>query len=102
MNQVMLAGNIGKDPQIRSFEKGRKLATFNLAIKEEYRTRTGEAAVSTSWHMISAWGKLADTIEGKLKQGSFVKVVGRLATRSYTDKDGQKRFITEVIARAID
>jgi single-strand DNA-binding protein len=101
MNQVTLAGNIGKDPQVRSFEKGGKLATFSLATKEEYRTRSGEAAVSTSWHLISAWGKVAERIEAELKQGSFVKVEGRLATRSYTDKDGKRRFITEVIARAI-
>lgn len=102
MNQVKLAGNIGNDPQIRSFEKGGKLATFKLAIKEEYRNKTGQLAVSTSWHLITAWGKLADRIESQLKKGSFVSVEGRLSNRSYLDKDGQKRFVTEVVASGVN
>ena len=101
MNNVRLAGNLGKDPEIRVFDKGGKLATFSLATKEEFVNRAGEHTSSTTWHLVSAWGKIADRIEGAAKKGSYVSVEGRLATRSYTDKDGQKRFITEVVATSV-
>jgi len=102
MNQVKLAGNLGKDPEIRTFEKGGKLATFSLATTEEFYTKSGDKSSSTTWHNISAWGKVADRIEAELKKGSFAAVEGRLTNRSYVDKNGQKRYVTEVIANDIE
>jgi single-strand DNA-binding protein len=101
INRVQLTGNLGKDPEIKTFDKGGKLAKFSMATKEEYTTRTGEKASDTQWHFITAWGKVADRIEAELKKGSFVSIEGRLITRNYTDKDGNKKYITEVVANDV-
>lgn len=95
-NRVQLTGNLGSDPEIKSFENG-KLAKFSLATKEEYNSRKGDKTSNTQWHNIIAWGKVADRIETEFKKGSFVTVDGRLVSRSYTDKNGQKRYITEIV-----
>ena len=95
-NRVQLTGNLGSDPEIKSFENG-KLAKFSLATKEEYNSRKGDKTSNTQWHNIIAWGKVADRIESEFKKGSFVTVDGRLVSRSYTDKNGQKRYITEIV-----
>lgn len=99
-NRVQLTGNLGKDPEIRQFDSG-KLATFSLATREDYWTKAGEQASQTQWHRISAWGKVAERIEAELKKGTFVSIEGRLRNRSYTDKDGAKKFVTEIIATDI-
>jgi single-strand DNA-binding protein len=98
INRVQLTGNLGNDPEIRTFENGSKLARFSMATKEDYTTRSGEKSSDTQWHFISAWGKIAGRIEAELKKGSFVSVEGRLVTRNYTDKNGQKKYVTEVVA----
>ncbi len=69
-----------------------------MATKEEFTNRAGEKASETQWHFICAWGKIAERIEAELKKGSFVSVEGRLTTRNYTDKSGQKKYFTEVVA----
>jgi single-strand DNA-binding protein len=97
-NRVQLTGNLGGNPEIKTFDNGYKLAKFSMATREEFVNRAGEKATSTQWHWISAWGKLAERIEADFKKGSFVSVEGRLVTRNYTDKAGQKRYITEVVA----
>lgn len=96
-NRVQLTGNLGSNPEIKTFDNGRKLARFSMATREEYTTRTGEKASGTQWHSITAWGKMAGRIESELQKGSFISVEGRLATRSYTDKNGQKKYVTEVV-----
>ncbi len=101
INRVQLTGNLGKDPEIRTFDKGGKLARFSMATKEEYTNRSGEKTSDTQWHFISAWGKVADRIEADLRKGSFVSIEGRLVTRNYTDKDGNKKYITEVVANDV-
>jgi single-strand DNA-binding protein len=98
INRVQLTGNLGNNPEIKTFENGNKLARFSIATKEEYTTRGGEKSSDTQWHFISAWGKMAERIETELKKGSFVSIEGRLVTRNYTDKNGQKKYITEVVA----
>lgn len=96
INKVQLTGNIGKKPEIKTFESGNKLARFSMATNEEYTTKKGDKAKETQWHNITVWGKLADLVEG-LEQGTQVSIEGRLVTRSY-EKDGQKKYITEVVA----
>src|SRR4051812_32655810 len=96
-NRVQLTGNLGKDPEIRKFDNGKK-ASFSLATKEEFINRAGETATDTQWHFVTAWGRIAERIEAELKKGSFVTVEGRLSTRNYVDKSGQKKYVTEVVA----
>jgi len=96
-NRVQLTGNLGNDPEIKTFEGG-KLAKFSMATKEEYTTRSGERSADTQWHFIIAWGKVAERVESELKKGSFVSVEGKLATRNYIDKNGQKKYVTEIVA----
>ena len=72
-----------------------------MATKDEYKTKTGEKAEDTQWHFISAWGKMAEQIEAELKKGSFVSVEGRLTTRNYVDKNGQKKYVTEIVANEV-
>ena len=98
INKVQLTGNLGNTPEIKNFENGGKLARFSMATKEEYVTRNGEKSADTQWHFVTAWGKLAERIESELQKGSFVSVEGRISTRSYTDKNGQKRYSTEIVA----
>ena len=101
INKVQLTGNLGNAPEIKTFENGNKLARFSMATKEEYHTRAGNAASDTQWHFVTAWGKVAESIESQLQKGSFVSIEGRLVTRNYTDKNGQKRYATEVVATEI-
>ncbi|MDI1354669.1 MAG: single-stranded DNA-binding protein [bacterium] len=96
-NRVQLTGNLGNDPEIKTFENG-KLAKFSMATKEEYTTRSGEKASDTQWHFVIAWGKVAERVEADFKKGSFVSIEGKLVTRNYTDKNGQKKYVTEVVA----
>jgi single-strand DNA-binding protein len=100
-NRVQLTGNLGNNPEVKIFENGSKVARFSMATKDEYKTRTGEKAEDTQWHFISAWGKMAEQIEAELKKGSFVSVDGRLTTRSYVDKNGQKKYVTEIVANEV-
>jgi single-strand DNA-binding protein len=101
INKVQLTGNLGNDPEIKTLENGNKLARFSMATKEEYTTRSGEKSSDTQWHFIIAWGKVAEHVEKELQKGSFVSVAGRLATKSYIDKNGQKRYVTEIIANDV-
>jgi single-strand DNA-binding protein len=101
INKVQLTGNLGNNPEIKTFEDGNKIARFSLATTEEYRTRSGEKASDTQWHYVSVKGKLALRVEAELQKGSFVSVEGRLTTRSYNDKNGQKKYITEIIANEV-
>lgn len=98
INRVQLTGNLGNNPETKTFDDGNKMVRFSLATNEEYTTRKGEKATDTQWHFISVRGKLAQRAEAELQKGSFVSVEGRLVSRSYTDKSGQKKYITEVIA----
>jgi single-strand DNA-binding protein len=97
-NRVQLTGNLGKDPEIRTFDNGVKLARFSMATKEEFTNKQGERSSNTTWHFVTAWGKMADRVEAELQKGSFVSIEGRIQTRNYTDKDGQKKYSTEIVA----
>ena len=95
-NKVQLIGNLGNNPDIRTTEKGKKLARFSVATNESYRNIQGEKITETQWHTLVAWGKTAELAEKYLIKGSEVAIEGKLVTRSYTDKDGNKRNTTEV------
>ena len=98
INRVILIGNLGKDPEIRSLEGGVKVANFPLATTETYRGRNGEKNEHTEWHNIVLWRGLAEVAEGYLKKGNSVYIEGKIRTRDWTDKDGNKRYTTEIIA----
>jgi len=100
-NKVQLIGNLGKDPEIKEFDKGRKVAKFSLATTESYKNDSGERVTETSWHNIVAWNGLATIAEKYLNKGREVAVEGRITYRNYEDKDGQKKYFTEIILSQI-
>lgn len=95
-NKVQLIGNLGNAPEVRTTESGKKLAQFNIATNESYRNAKGEKVTETQWHRVVAWGKVAEIAEKYLEKGREVALEGKLVNRSYTDKDGNKKYITEV------
>jgi single-strand DNA-binding protein len=101
INKVILVGNVGKDPVIRYFDKGVAKATFPLATSESYTNQQGETITSTEWHNIVMWRALAEVTEKTVKKGSQVYIVGKIKTRSYVDKDGNNKYITEILADAL-
>ena len=98
INKVILVGNVGKDPVVRYFDKGVAKATFPLATSETYTNQQGETITSTEWHNIVLWRALAEVAEKTVKKGSQVYIVGKIKTRSYVDKDGVNKYITEILA----
>ena len=96
-NKVQLIGNLGKNPEIITLDSGKKLAKFSIATNESYKNAQGEKVQNTEWHNVIAWNKTADIIEKYLEKGSEIAIEGKLASRSYDDKDGNKRYITEVV-----
>ncbi|MES2394722.1 MAG: single-stranded DNA-binding protein [Bacteroidota bacterium] len=95
-NKVQLIGNLGMAPEIKTLESGRKLAKMSIATNESYKNAKGELVKETQWHNLIAWGKTADIIEKYLKKGSEVAIDGKLINSNYTDKDGVKRYVTEI------
>jgi single-strand DNA-binding protein len=95
-NKVQLIGNLGNKPEIRTTDAGKKLAKFSIATNESYRNAKGEKVTETQWHNLIAWGKLADIAEKYLNKGSEIAIEGKLINRSYNDKDGVKKYVSEV------
>ena len=100
-NSVNLIGNLGMDPEIKLLESGKKLARFSVATSELYRNAEGEQIKETQWHQVVAWGGNATIAEKFLKKGREVALSGRLSHRSYEDKNGNTRYLTEVIVNEI-
>ena len=100
-NKVQLIGNLGQDPEIINLESGKKLARFTLATNESYKNSKGEKITDTQWHQVVAWGKTADIIEKYVLKGKEVAVEGKLTTRTWEDKDGMKRYTTEVVCNEL-
>lgn len=98
INKVILVGNVGKDPVIRYFDKGVAKATFPLATSESYTNQQGETITTTEWHNIVVWRTMAEVAEKTVRKGSQLYVVGKIKTRSYVDKDGNNKYITEILA----
>ena len=95
-NKVQLIGNLGMNPEMKVFDNGNKLAKMSIATNESYKNAKGELVKETQWHNLVAFGKTAEIIEKYLKKGSEVAVEGKLMSRSYTDKEGIKRYFTEI------
>ena len=96
VNKVILIGRLGKDPDVVNFESGTKKAAFPLATGESYTDRNGQRVDQTEWHNVVLWRRLAEIAEQYLHKGDPVYLEGKLRTRSYDDKEGNKRYITEV------
>jgi single-strand DNA-binding protein len=101
VNKVILVGHLGKDPEVRHLESGRSVANFSIATSETYKNKNGEKVTNTEWHNIVMWSPLAQIAEKYLKKGSLIYLEGKLTTRSYDDKDGNKRYVTEVVAQSM-
>jgi single-strand DNA-binding protein len=95
-NKVQLVGNLGSNPEVKTLEGGRKLAKFSLATNETYQNSQGEKVKETQWHNLVAWGRLAEVAEKQLQKGAEVMIEGKLVHHSYSDKEGVKRYSTEV------
>lgn len=97
-NSVQLIGNLGRDVEVFTFDSGNKKASFTMATSEYYKTKEGEKAQDTQWHNIVAWGKTADLMSALLEKGNQVLVKGKIVNRSYEDKEGNKKFVSEIVA----
>ncbi|RJP78929.1 MAG: single-stranded DNA-binding protein [Candidatus Zixiibacteriota bacterium] len=101
LNKVLLIGNLGKDPELRSTASGQHVTTFTLATNRRWKDKNGEWQEETQWHNIVAWAQQAEFIANYLKKGSKLYVEGRLTSRSWDDQNGQKRYITEVVLESM-
>lgn len=99
VNKVILVGNLGRDPEVRHLENGRAVANFSIATSETYKNKQGERVTTTEWHNIVLWTPLAEIAEKYLQKGKQVYIEGKLTTRSYDDKEGVTKYITEVVGR---
>ena len=100
-NRVQLIGNLGTTPEIITLESGKKLAKFAIATNETYKNARGEKVTDTQWYNVVAWNKTAEIIEKYLEKGKEVMIEGKLTSRSFEDKDGNKRYITEVVCNEL-
>ena len=101
VNKVILVGNLGKDPEVRFTPNGRALAKFSVATSERWTDQQGQKQERTEWHNVVVWGKQAETCGQYLSKGRQVFIEGSIRSRQYDDKDGNKRYITEVVARDV-
>jgi single-strand DNA-binding protein len=96
-NKVQLIGFVGQEPEIKSLDGGKKVANITIATNDYYYNDKGDKVEQTEWHRVTAWGKTAEIIEKYVTKGKEVAIDGKLTHRSYEDKDGTKRYITEVV-----
>ena len=97
INRVQLLGNVGKDPEVKHLDSGSVVANFSLATSETYKNKAGEKVSTTEWHNVIIWGKLAEVVEMWVKKGSQLFLEGKITTRSWEDKEGNKRYMTEIV-----
>lgn len=98
LNKAMIIGRLGQDPEVRYTQSNTAVATLNVATTERYKDRNGEQQENTEWHRVVAWGRLAEICQEYLKKGSLVYFEGPIQTNEWEDKDGQKRYTTEIKA----
>ncbi len=101
INKVTLVGNLGKDPEIRTLENGIKVGTFTLATNESYKDKNEQWQNLTEWHNVVVWRGLAEKAERDLKKGSMAYVEGKITHRKYQDKDGNDRYVTEIVGAVL-
>ena len=100
-NKVQLIGNLGTQPEVINLESGKTLAKFTLATNDHYKNSKGEKVTDTQWHNIVVWGKTAQIVEQYVNKGEEVAIEGKLTSRSYDDKEGNKRYITEIVVNEL-
>ncbi|MEO0045620.1 MAG: Single-stranded DNA-binding protein [Bacteroidota bacterium] len=96
-NRVQLIGHVGQEPEVKTFDGGKKVANITIATNDYYINDKGEKIENTEWHRVTAWGKTAEIIEKYVTKGKEIAIDGKLTHRSYDDKDGTKRYVTEVV-----
>lgn len=101
VNKVILVGNVGKDPEVKYLEGGVGVAKFTLATSEKYKNKSGEMVTTTEWHNIVVWRGLAKVVEDYVKKGTQLYIEGKITTRSWDDKEGNKRYMTEIVADSL-
>jgi single-strand DNA-binding protein len=101
VNKVILVGRLGRDPETRYTGSGQAVANFSVATDESYKDRNGERQKRTEWHRITAWGKLAEICQQYLKKGTMVYIEGRIQSREWQDKEGQKRTSFDIVANTM-
>ncbi len=100
-NKVQLIGNLGADPEIKELKEGKKVARFSLATTDFYKDKDGNKTTNTEWHTVVAWNKTAEIVEKYLVKGTEVILDGKLTYRSWEDKDGNKKYITEIVVNEL-
>lgn len=100
-NKVQLIGNVGQEPTITNLDNGKKVARLSLATNEHYKNSKGEKQTDTNWHTVVAWGRTAEIIQKYVDKGKEIAIEGKLTSRSYEDKEGIQRYVTEVVASEI-
>ena len=101
VNKVILVGNLGKDPELRYTPSSQAVATFSLATNRKWKDKEGQMQDQTDWHNIVTWGRQAEIAKEYLKKGSPIYIEGRIQYRTYNDRDGNKRYITEIVAQSV-
>ena len=99
VNKAILIGNLGADPELRYTPSGSAVANFNIATTEKWKDKDGQSQERTEWHRIILWNRQAEIAKEYLRKGSPVYIEGRIQNRSYEDKDGIKRYVTEIVAQ---
>jgi len=102
MNKVEIQGFLGRDAEVKTFESGRTLVSMSVATNESYKNAKGEWVTTTTWHNVTYWKNKKEEATDFLKKGEMVYVSGKLNTRKYTDKNGQEKYITEVVANKLE
>ena len=100
-NKVQLIGNLGNAPEIITLDSGKKLAKFSIATNEVYKNAQGEKVTETQWHNLIAWNKTAEIVEKYVEKGKEIAIEGKLTSRSYDDKDGNKHYVTEIVVNEL-
>ncbi|HAT76727.1 MAG TPA: single-stranded DNA-binding protein [Flavobacterium sp.] len=100
-NKVQLIGHVGQEPEIKTFDGGKKVANITMATNEVYYKDNGDKVEKTEWHKVKAWGKVADIIEKYVTKGKEICIEGKITYSDYLDKNGEKRFVTEIVANDI-
>jgi single-strand DNA-binding protein len=100
-NKVQLIGHVGQNPEIKNLDGGKKVANVTIATNDSYTNDKGEKVEQTEWHKAVAWGKTAEIIEKYVTKGKEIALEGKLTYRSYEDKNGEKRFVTEIVVHEI-
>jgi single-strand DNA-binding protein len=102
INKVILLGNVGKDPEVKTLESGDKIANLTIATSETYKDKQGKKVSNTEWHKVSVFGKIAEIVEMYVKKGQQLYIEGKIKTRSWDDKDGNKKYSTEIVISGYD